>query len=93
MIRELLDSDELAAEKAMGHCVATCTERCAKGLATSWPLGVEEAGARRRVLTIEVCPRAKQVVQAKMKANDDPDEGARSLVEQWARQQGIKTAS
>jgi hypothetical protein len=90
-IRELLDSDELAAEgKAMGHCVATYTDCCSKGNATIWSLGIEGHGDRRRILTIEVAPETREVVQAKMRDNDDPDECSRDLVEDWARREGLK---
>jgi hypothetical protein len=92
-IFELLDSDELAAEgRAMEHCVASYTNVCSKGGATIWSLGLEEDGERQRVLTIEVEPKTRQVVQAKLKDNDDPDERSRSLVEDWARQQGLTLA-
>ena len=89
-IRELLDSDELAAEgKAMAHCVATYAEYCTKGASAIWSLGIEGQGDRRRMLTIEVAPGTREVVQAKMKDNDDPDEASRALVEDWARQEGL----
>jgi hypothetical protein len=92
-IRELLDSDALAAEgKAMGHCVAEYTESCAKGESTIWSLGIEGRGDRQRVLTIEVDPKTRDLVEAKMKFNEDPDERCRSVVEDWARQEGLKVA-
>jgi hypothetical protein len=92
-IRELLDSDELAAEgKAMAHCVAGYTDSCSKGESTIWSLGIESPGDRQRVLTIEVAPNTKEVVQAKMKGNDDPDERSRSLLEDWARQESLTIA-
>jgi hypothetical protein len=94
-IRELLDSDALAAEgKAMSHCVATFTQWCARGVSTIWSLGIEAAvpGERQRVLTIEVSPETREVVQAKRRDNEAPDETCRVLVEEWARQEGLKVA-
>ena len=45
-IRELLDSDEMAAEgKAMDHCVAGYTDCCVKRLSTIWSVRVEVARA------------------------------------------------
>jgi hypothetical protein len=93
-IRELLDSDELAAEgKAMDHCVASYTDSCSKRETTIWSLGLEGQGDHQRTLTIEVNPETKEVVEAKMKDNDEPDERSRSLLEDWARQEGLKVGS
>jgi hypothetical protein len=90
-IRELLDSDELAAEgKAMQHCVALYADSCAKRNSTIWSLGSEAAGGRQRVLTVEVDPKTKRVVQASMKRNEDPDEPCKSILNEWAIQEGLK---
>jgi hypothetical protein len=89
-IRELLDSDDLAAEgKAMKHCVATYTEFCVKRRSTIWSLGLEGPEGRRRMATIEVDPSTKAVVQASMKCNEEPDEPCRSIVREWASREGL----
>ncbi|MEW4568277.1 PcfJ domain-containing protein [Tautonia sp. JC769] len=89
-IRELLDSDDLAAEgKAMKHCVATYTEFCVKRRSTIWSLGLEGPDGRRRLATIEVDPSTKTVVQASMKCNEEPDEPCRSIVREWASREGL----
>jgi hypothetical protein len=59
---------------------------------TIWSLGIEDQVERERVLTIEVDPTTRDVVEAKMRANDDPDERCRNLVEEWARQEGLTIA-
>jgi hypothetical protein len=90
-IRELLDSDALAAEgKAMKHCVATYTESCARGLSSIWSLGREGPGGRERLVTIEVSPRTREVVQAKARCNEEPDEPCRAILDEWAGREGLK---
>jgi hypothetical protein len=90
-IRELLDSDELAAEgKAMHHCVADYyVETCARRETTIWSLGVETPEGRERVLTIEVDPGTKAVRQASMHCNAEPDAWCRTVLERWAAQEAL----
>jgi hypothetical protein len=90
-IRELLDSDELAAEgKAMEHCVATYTECCARRLSTIWSVGIEVAGVRERVATVEVNPASREMVQAKARFNEEPDESCVAILKDWAGREGLK---
>ena len=89
-IRELLDSDELAAEgKAMKHCVATYTEICAKGLSAIWSLG---RGAPRSAAARDDRgqPQTKELVQAKAQCNEEPDEPCRVILNEWAGREGLK---
>jgi hypothetical protein len=89
-IRELLDSGQLAAEgKAMRHCVATYAEDCLKGRSTIWTLGLEDPDGRRRLATIEVDPQSREVVQAKARDNDGPDEPSRAILLEWAAREGL----
>lgn len=89
-IRELLDSDELAAEgRAMCHCVATYTARCVGGHSTIWSLGEEGPEGRRRLLTVEVDPATRRVVQASMKGNEDPDGSCLVALKDWAGREGL----
>lgn len=89
-IRELLDSDDLAAEgKAMKHCVATYTEFCVQRRSTIWSLGLEGPEGRRRLATIEVDPSTRTVVQVSMKCNEDPDESCVSIMKEWAGREGL----
>jgi hypothetical protein len=93
-IRELLDSDALAAEgKAMDHCVATYTEPCARRETTIWSLELESGGQSRRAATIEVNPLTRELVQAKGKENAPPDEPARRHIDEWARRQSLTDSS
>lgn len=90
-IREVLDSDELAAEgKAMRHCAADYAESCVQGLSSIWSLGLEGPERRVRVLTIEVNSADRKVVQAKARCNREPGEVARGILAEWARCEGLK---
>lgn len=89
-IRELLDSDHLAAEgKAMHHCVATYTEPCAKRRSTIWSLGLEAPEGRVRHVTIEVDPGSRAVIQAKSKYNEDPEDNCLGILKEWASREGL----
>jgi PcfJ-like protein len=90
-IRELLSSSELRAEGgAMHHCVADCVRICFKGLTSIWSMTVEDQDGRRRVLTIEVDPVARELVQASRCCNDDPKPKEREIMTLWAQDQGLK---
>jgi hypothetical protein len=90
-IRELLDSDELAAEgRVMDHCVATYTAYCAKRTSTIWSVGIEGSDGRERVATVEVDPASREVVQAKAKSNEEPDPSCLVMLRQWASQEALK---
>jgi hypothetical protein len=92
-IRELLDSDELAAEgRAMSHCVATYTSRCARRTSTIWSVGIEGPGGRERAVTVEVHPESREVVQAKARCNERPDEPSLAILRLWARRESLIVA-
>ncbi len=89
-IRELLDSDALAAEgEAMDHCVATYTAWCSKRLSTIWSVGIEGPQGRERAATVEVNPANRQVVQSKARSNESPDAACLSIVRQWADREAL----
>jgi hypothetical protein len=90
-IRELLDSDELAAEgRAMDHCVATYTAWCAKRLTTIWSVSIEGVDGHERAVTVEVNPASREIVEAKARCNEEPDECCLVILRQWASQQALK---
>jgi len=89
-IHELLDSGDLVAEgRAMEHCVASYAGCCFRRATTIWSLRVEEAGSRKRAVTVEVDPAAREIVQAKAKCNAAPDDHAREVLVRWARHEGL----
>ena len=90
-VRELLDSDELASEgRAMSHCVATYTARCALRTSTIWSVGIQGTGDRERVVTVEVNPTSREVVQVKARHNGTPDEVSLAILRQWAGRESLK---
>jgi hypothetical protein len=90
-IRELLSHPELRAEGgAMRHCVATYAEACLKGQSSIWSMTAEDHEGRRRVLTIEVDPNTREVVQASRCCNEAPMPKDREILGLWARQRGLK---
>jgi hypothetical protein len=90
-IRELLDSDELAAEgKAMEHCVANYAGCCARRLTTIWSVGMETSEGRQRVVTVEVNPASREVIQAKARCNGEPDDSCVAILKEWAGREGLK---
>ena len=93
-IRELLDSNALVAEgQSMQHCVAGYVGVCLKRTTTIWSLGIERPEGRLRVLTIELNPTTREIPQAKMAYNAEPDEPSRSHLHRWAEQEGLSLIS
>jgi hypothetical protein len=93
-IRELLDSDALAAEgKAMEHCVATYTGWCARRRSTIWSVAIEDTGGRERVATVEVNPESRQLIQAKARCNEEPGEPCLGILKRWASREALKVES
>lgn len=89
-IRELLDSDAMAAEgKAMHHCVASYTVGCSQGRTTIWSIGIESPEGRERAATVEVDPESRLVLQAKARFNEDPDAPCLAILKDWAAREGL----
>ena len=99
-IRELLCSKELEEEgQAMNNCVASYIDACVKGRSRIWSLRVTAPNtpAAQRVMTIEVDPEKRAIVQARGKCNVTPDmpkctgrlKLAPSLLRRWAAQQNL----
>ncbi len=90
-IRELLSSGALYREgAAMHHCVACYAWSCWHRDTTIWSMQYEKGGRRHRVLTIEVDARTRRIWQASRRANAHPSARQRHILEQWARQEGLK---
>ncbi len=93
-IRELLDSSELIVEgRVMRHCVASYVGRCAKQRSSIWSMTCFSYLGQEHVLTIEVDPNTRTVVQAKAKRDSHPSPEARKIMLRWARQVGLGVAS
>ncbi len=93
-IRELLTERELRVEGArMKHCVVTYVEDCVEGRSTIWSMQLERRGQPRRVLTIEVDPKRRRVVQASGHCNAGPTTVQRKVLQQWAAVRSIEVGS
>lgn len=89
-VRELLDSDAMAAEgKAMHHCVASYTVQCSQRRTTIWSIGIESPERRERAATVEVDPDSRLVLQAKARLNEDPDAPCLAILKDWAAREGL----
>lgn len=92
---ELVDPGALAFEgNAMHHCVYSYQARCRSGESSIWSLRrrIErghDLGPGRAVLTIEVAPRTRTIVQVRGPANRLATAGPLAIVERWARAQGL----
>ncbi len=92
-IRELLDSNELVMEgRVMRHCVARYVGRCAKQRSSIWSMTSYSCVGQEHVLTIEVDPTTRTIVQAKGKRDSHPTQEGRKIMLRWARQEGLKVA-
>jgi hypothetical protein len=90
-IQELLDSGALHAEgRAMHHCVYTYVKRCRKGETTIWSLRLRVSGEEKRIVTIEVDPQKRAIVQARAKCNRRPGAHSGEIIRQWAAGAGLR---
>jgi len=89
-LTELTSSAELRAEGAvLHHCVASYSQRCARGMSQIWSLRVRSATRLRSVLTVEVDPRSRAIVQARGLRNCPASGKARRLLEAWAEREQL----
>lgn len=90
-IVELLDSSALLAEgRAMHHCVYTYANRCRRGETTIWSLRLRAAGEEKRMVTIEVDPYQRSIVQARARFNRWPGSRSGEIIRQWAAWAGLQ---
>jgi hypothetical protein len=92
-IQELTDSGALHAEgKAMRHCVYSYADRCRRGETTIWSLRLRINDEEKRMVTIEVDPRRRTLVQARAKCNRWPGGRSAEIINQWAARTGLAQA-
>jgi hypothetical protein len=100
---ELLCSKELEEEgRAMHNCVVSYVNACTEGRSALWSLRVwtPQDPTPRRVMTVEVCPETRTMVQARGKYNDcasDPRATPRlkaglEALRHWAKQENLTIA-
>ena len=92
-IVELVDSHRLAHEgRVMRHCVATYAQACATGDSSIWSLRHRwcDEPVARSVITIEVHPATRMIVQARGPANSIPRGLPVELVRRWAARERLQ---
>jgi hypothetical protein len=83
-ISELLTSSELELEgKMMRHCVSTYAYDCFQKKTTIWSMKKEVKNIVRRVLTIELDPFSRTIVQARGKCNSKLDGKSYKILMKW----------
>jgi len=75
------------------HCVASYESWCRKGDTSIWSMMTHGTLTSRHVLTIEVEPRTRRIVQARGRCNFAPTPDARRVLLQWADREGLSVAS
>lgn len=90
-IQELLTGDELCVEGGiMRHCVGSYDRFCVRGRSSIWSVRLFENEVLKRVLTVELCPQRRLVVQAKGKRNSPPSKEAARVLRRWVRREGLR---
>ena len=90
-IQELLDSGALQNEgRAMRHCVYSYADRCRRGETKIWSLRLCVEGEEKRMVTIEVDPHRRAIVQVRAKCNLFPGNRSREIIRQWATCAGLQ---
>jgi hypothetical protein len=93
-ITELLNRDALINEgRAMRHCIATYARSCANGRSSVWSMQCEDAEGRERVLTIEVRPSSRMVMEARGRFNAAPTPQAMRILRQWTEKADLSLAA
>ncbi len=88
---ELTNSSQLRNEgAALHHCVASYAMNCYYGRSSIWSLRLWHGEKVRRVLTVEVDPKKKSVVQARGRANRAAAGKSLQLVEEWAVRERLR---
>jgi hypothetical protein len=90
---ELLNSDDLTDEgEAMRHCVARYAGHCKNGTSSIFSVRISDdrnADRVKRLLTIEINPQTREVIQVKGVCNGRPEPAARLMVSEWAQMNNI----
>jgi hypothetical protein len=93
-LRELLDSTALVNEGArMHHCVASYEPSCAAGRSAIFSLTTGQSLATTPLLTIEVRPAIREIVQISGKYNAPATTEQMRMVRTWAQQAGLQLAT
>ncbi len=92
-LMELTDSAQLRREgAALHHCVASYADRCNRGASSIWSLRLWQAEKITHVLTVEVDPRRRAVIQARGRANRAASGRPLRLLQDWADRERLRMA-
>jgi hypothetical protein len=92
-IMELINSAQLRREgAALHHCVASYANRCYRGASSIWSLRFWQAERINHVLTVEVDPRRRAVIQARGRANRAASGRSLRLLQDWAVRERLRMA-
>ncbi|MGO4212686.1 PcfJ domain-containing protein, partial [Terriglobus sp. YAF25] len=90
---ELTNSAQLRKEgAALHHCVASYAYRCDRGTSSIWSLSLWQGEKVRHVLTVEVDPRRRAVIQARGRANRAASGKPLLLLQEWAGRERLRMA-
>jgi hypothetical protein len=88
---ELTSSAQLRSEgAALHHCVASYAYRCHRGTSSIWSLRFWQAERIHHMLTVEVDPKLRMVVQARGRANREPSGKPLRLLQEWAVRERLR---
>jgi hypothetical protein len=92
-LMELTNSAHLRAEgAALHHCVASYDHQCSRGLSRIWSLRLRRGEKVRHVMTIEMDPKRRAVVQARGWANRKASGKPLRLLQDWADRERLQLA-
>lgn len=93
-IRQLMSSEDLIHEgRVMNHCVATYISDCMDGTSTIWTLEYHVGSKSRKLLTVEVDPRYREVIQVRGRSNREANDQEYQILENWARSACLRLTS
>lgn len=93
-IEELLTGKALVIEgEIMRHCVASYIHVCVRQRTSIWSMRACEEEHSKRVLTIQVSPTSRTILQAKGRKNAPPDDRSWAILQKWAEQEGLVLSS
>jgi hypothetical protein len=93
-VSQILSSSVLREEgDALYHCVACYESWCRRGETSIWSMMTHGTLTSRHVLTIEVNPQSRRIVQARGRCNFAPTPEARRVLLKWADREGLDVAS
>jgi hypothetical protein len=92
-LTELTNAAQLRAEGvALRHCVASYSHSCWRGASTIWSLRRRRDSSVRSIVTVEVDPARRTIVQARGFRNRRASGKVLQLVQAWAARENLRLA-